>query len=93
MEVHGVCLVLGGVAGQSLVFFQNLCLFQRRFSLLPSAALVSACFLLFLLFLHLFYPLFICVSPFPSQPSLLEPPLVFPHRFYSLPGFAGFQLL
>lgn len=34
-----------------------------------------------------------CAFAFPSQPALLEPPLIFPHHFYFLARSAWFQLL
>lgn len=75
------------VLGKGLYFFRGV-FFQSRFSLLPPAALISVCFLLFL---HLFLSTYMCLPvPFPTVParatSHLSPPL------YSLPGSARFQL-
>lgn len=73
-------VVLGGVAGHRLVFFQ-MCLFFR-------ADFTFCSFCVLLLFLHLFLIHFYMCCPVLFQLALLEPPLVFPHHFYS----AQFQL-
>lgn len=66
-------MVLGALAGAKV------CVFSEQI-LTPSAALISVCFL----FLHFLKSTSTHSFVFPSQPALLEPPLIFPHHFYFL---------
>lgn len=66
---------------KGLHFFRCRIIFQSRFSLFPSAALITVCFLLFL---HFFTSTSTCAFVFPSQPAVLEPPDFFPPLL--LPG-------
>lgn len=90
MEMHGVFLLLGALAGAKVVFFQMSYYFSEKICTL---SFCSSYFCVPSVVSTLFLSTSTYTFVFPSQPALLEPPLIFPHHFYFWPDLLDFSIV